>query len=70
MWRQKILETKVVDNFKKTVISNAAEQLLIQIGSDQAKTSSQTKHQHRVQKVGTKSHPLLGRYWYMIAAGK
>lgn len=36
MRRQKILETEVVDNFKKTVISNAAEQLLIQIGSDQA----------------------------------
>lgn len=36
MRRQKILETEVVDNFKKTVISNATEQLLIQIGSDQA----------------------------------
>ena len=36
MWRPKILETEVVDNFKKTVIFNAAEQLLIQIDSDQA----------------------------------
>lgn len=33
---RKILETEVVDNFKKSVISNAAEQLLRQIDSDHA----------------------------------
>lgn len=60
MWRPKILETEVVDNFKKTVIFNAAEQLLIQIDSDQAQDFKPDKTPAQSAKGGHKV-PSLAR---------